>query len=151
MTFYIIPSDSDLMHYGIKGQKWGVRRFQNPDGSLTNLGKSRYNSSLEIKAPKKFTVESRYEAQERRLERKARKKEFKGKEPEKVNKKLDKLEALATKYYALDSVGQDLINTGYRWFNAIPLFGIPLSGVYANNKLNKVSRMYEELNARKED
>ena len=30
-----------LMHHGIKGQKWGVRRFQNPDGTLTELGKKR--------------------------------------------------------------------------------------------------------------
>ncbi len=28
-----------LMHHGIKGQKWGVRRFQNPDGTLTPAGK----------------------------------------------------------------------------------------------------------------
>ena len=31
-----------LAHHGIKGQKWGVRRFQNEDGSLTPAGKSRY-------------------------------------------------------------------------------------------------------------
>lgn len=31
-----------LMHHGIKGQKWGIRRFQNPDGSLTSAGKNRY-------------------------------------------------------------------------------------------------------------
>lgn len=31
-----------LMHHGIKGQKWGVRRFQNPDGSLTAEGRKRY-------------------------------------------------------------------------------------------------------------
>ncbi len=31
-----------LIHHGIKGQKWGVRRFQNPDGSLTPLGRKRY-------------------------------------------------------------------------------------------------------------
>lgn len=31
-----------LAHYGVKGQKWGVRRFQNEDGSLTNEGKNRY-------------------------------------------------------------------------------------------------------------
>ena len=32
---------SYLAHHGIKGQKWGVRRFQNPDGSLTSAGKKR--------------------------------------------------------------------------------------------------------------
>lgn len=33
---------SYLAHYGIPGQKWGVRRFQNEDGSLTAAGKERY-------------------------------------------------------------------------------------------------------------
>ena len=32
-----------LVHYGISGQKWGVRRFQNEDGTLTEEGKARYN------------------------------------------------------------------------------------------------------------
>ena len=35
--------NNNLYHYGIKGQKWGVRRFQNKDGSLTAKGKKRYN------------------------------------------------------------------------------------------------------------
>lgn len=30
-----------LAHHGIKGQKWGIRRFQNPDGTLTEAGKKR--------------------------------------------------------------------------------------------------------------
>ena len=33
-----------LEHHGIKGQKWGVRRFQNKDGSRTALGKKRESS-----------------------------------------------------------------------------------------------------------
>ena len=37
----LIP-ESELMHHGIKGMKWGVRRYQNPDGSLTDAGKRRY-------------------------------------------------------------------------------------------------------------
>ena len=35
-----------LMHHGIKGQKWGLRRFQNADGTLTPDGKRRYNKDL---------------------------------------------------------------------------------------------------------
>lgn len=35
---------TELMHYGIKGQKWGVRRYQNKDGSLTATGKKRYDA-----------------------------------------------------------------------------------------------------------
>ena len=34
--------DQYLAHHGIKGQKWGYRRFQNLDGSLTEAGKARY-------------------------------------------------------------------------------------------------------------
>lgn len=32
-----------LAHHGIKGQRWGVRRYQNPDGTLTIEGRKRYN------------------------------------------------------------------------------------------------------------
>ena len=32
---YRLISEEELYHYGVKGQKWGVRRYQNKDGSLT--------------------------------------------------------------------------------------------------------------------
>lgn len=38
----LIPSE-ELHHHGIKGQKWGRRRFQNKDGTLTPAGKERYD------------------------------------------------------------------------------------------------------------
>jgi hypothetical protein len=34
-----------LVHHGVKGQKWGVRRYQNSDGSLTDEGKRRYGKT----------------------------------------------------------------------------------------------------------
>lgn len=36
----------ELKHHGIKGQKWGVRRYQNYDGTLTNRGKLRYKGAV---------------------------------------------------------------------------------------------------------
>lgn len=35
----------ELYHYGVKGMRWGVRRYQNQDGSLTNAGKKRYKAT----------------------------------------------------------------------------------------------------------
>lgn len=37
-----------LSHHGIRGQKWGVRRYQNEDGSLTNAGRKRYAEDIAI-------------------------------------------------------------------------------------------------------
>lgn len=34
-------SDNELRHYGTKGMRWGIRRYQNPDGSLTPAGRKR--------------------------------------------------------------------------------------------------------------
>lgn len=43
MEKWIIYRDKEyLAHHGIKGQKWGIRRYQNEDGSLTDEGKSLY-------------------------------------------------------------------------------------------------------------
>ena len=38
--------ENELYHHGIKGMKWGVRRYQNSDGSLTAAGKKRYDRDI---------------------------------------------------------------------------------------------------------
>ena len=46
MEYYGIHYDSVIEHHGVKGQKWGVRRYQNPDGTLTEEGKKRLGFSF---------------------------------------------------------------------------------------------------------
>lgn len=41
-------NEEHLEHHGIRGQKWGIRRFQNKDGSLTPRGKSRYGEESDV-------------------------------------------------------------------------------------------------------
>lgn len=60
----------ELFHHGILGQKWGIRRFQNEDGTYTELGKRRkrddYSDNLSEedlrKAVKRAQLENRYKA-----------------------------------------------------------------------------------------
>lgn len=42
---YILSPGGELYHYGVKGMKWGVRRYQNEDGTLTPKGKERYHNT----------------------------------------------------------------------------------------------------------
>lgn len=50
----------ELYHAGIKGMKWGIRRYQNPDGTLTEAGKARYYKY--IKSPDKAEKVLKYES-----------------------------------------------------------------------------------------
>lgn len=88
---------NELQHHGIKGQRWGVRRFQNSDGTLTSAGKKRQkmDGSKEktpphedyVKAHSKKRIEEMSDKELRnRLNRLDMEKRYKQIPPEQVSK-----------------------------------------------------------------
>lgn len=79
MEYYLTKEDY-LQHHGILGQKWGIRRFQNPDGSLTAEGRRRYRLDANGKYVKRTRSERKaYDKKLKQLE--AAKKAKKNKSP----------------------------------------------------------------------
>lgn len=56
----IVMRSDQLEHHGILGQKWGVRRFQNADGTYTNLGKKLRRQGISRKEKKYLTTKNPY-------------------------------------------------------------------------------------------
>lgn len=86
-------TNNELKHYGILGQKWGVRRFENEDGTLTEEGKLRYygTAGKDIKVTLKDV----------RHETNKLAKGFSNKDPrrEKIKKLKDEAYSLAERYH----------------------------------------------------
>ena len=53
ISIYYAINQNELYHHGIKGMKWGVRRYRNEDGSLTPAGKKRYDRDVQENLGKK--------------------------------------------------------------------------------------------------
>lgn len=111
----------ELHHHGILGQRWGVRRYQNEDGTLTALGKTRYNA-VKGRIEKAYDLK-KYNESLRESRRRADKMEAKGKNTEAIRnrvanteKRIRAMEALKNvELRRLDSYNEDdYVNEGRR-------------------------------------
>lgn len=84
MTTWVRTRQGELYHHGIKGQKWGVRRFQNKDGSLTPAGKKRYDepNSHSDKKEKQYKIPQNKSLHRLKLEDKYKQQGFSKEEAE---------------------------------------------------------------------
>lgn len=143
--------DAFFAHHGIKGQKWGLRRYQNPDGSLTEAGKKRYS----------YGYDSDYkDGALRRKARKADEKTVKDLEKtyttmQKAINKSDKKgkDFSKNKYYIKASwEAQDIIDSYIKEHGSIRLedvLGKASSKVLSKDQTH--SRIYEELNRQRKE
>lgn len=65
MEYKTHNTNDELTHWGIKGMRWGVRRYQNSDGSLTDAGKKRYTSEMQSLREKERSLKKRQAAKDK--------------------------------------------------------------------------------------
>lgn len=136
------PYPNELYHHGIKGQKWGVRRYQNADGTLTAAGKKHLGIDTDGPVRKlrgENEMERHYASEEKyytnrinKLNKKEEKAIAKGKTDKVVRireKKaeadaaLDELSKKADAYYSKDAAGRRKMEQGFRLAQTVEYLG----------------------------
>lgn len=74
MEYFVYKGEDELTHWGVRGMRWGIRRYQNKDGSLTKAGQKRYNDELAKVRAEEKTLKNRKSVQNKMDKLAARKK-----------------------------------------------------------------------------
>ncbi len=145
-TYYYFTNE--LYHHGIKGQRWGVRRYQNEDGSLTPAGEKRY-AIQEAKSQLKATKE-KYKQANKELMRQpifASRDNMRKKEEAKKRRDEAEMEMIDAKAnLAKAKKGEKGEFKSYR--NSMRKYGLPGSSFDMAND-NKAAKVYDRIAVKK--
>lgn len=152
-TFVDGYTASTLAHYGIKKQKWGVRRFQNPDGTLTEEGRRRYG--VGVASRKAYEKSARYKAKSDAYALKSKRAidrydQFKS---DKMKRKSEEYAAKASSQYAkavkLENKDDRIVNRKYSESDIYALEGAKRAGLLGA-AVGKAVGVYKEHKEAKE-
>lgn len=153
-TFVDGHTASTLAHYGIKKQKWGVRRFQNPDGTLTEEGRRRYG--VGAAASRAYEKSARYKAKSDTYAFKSRRAldkydQFKS---DKLKRKSEKYAVKSSNQYAkavkLENKDDRIVNRKYSESDIYALEGAKRGGLLGA-AIGKAVGVYKERQASRQD
>lgn len=143
-------NEADLYHWGIKGMRWGVRRYQNADGSLTAAGRKRYTNpdgSLNEKGKKYYAKEKQRLAEERKAlkakqstDNKLAKLDAQRKANDELKKSMDpKQKEIEAKREAETKLGRDVLN---------PYLDVEVANLSTNDLTAMNNRLNQAINFR---
>ena len=114
MPFYYyngaLYSSEELMHYGVPGMKWGVRRYLDRSGELTNRGRRRYNTKNYVRGLNRLDKDlarTRYKAA--RINVKLQKAERRGNQKN-IKKYSDRKKAISNSIKTGENITKDILS-----------------------------------------